>query len=110
MPVSKVKYSTAYTWWVNVTDGDEWTNSSFTFTTGKEGWYNTAWRYRKTVTIDSDMVTESLDNFTALVNFDDPDLAAKAQSDGDDIIFTSTDNTVLSHETESYGDGEPSPG
>jgi len=33
LAVSGLEYGTTYTWWVNVTDGTDWTNSSFTFTT-----------------------------------------------------------------------------
>jgi len=36
LTVSGLEYSTTYTWWVNVTDGTDWTNSSFTFTTEDE--------------------------------------------------------------------------
>ena len=31
--VSGLAYGTAYTWWVNATDGTDWTNATFTFTT-----------------------------------------------------------------------------
>ena len=31
-----LSYSTTYTWWVNVTDGAEWTNTTYTFTTGSD--------------------------------------------------------------------------
>ena len=34
--VSGLTYSTTYTWFVNATDGNSWTNSIYTFTTGSE--------------------------------------------------------------------------
>jgi hypothetical protein len=33
LAVSGLNYETAYMWWVNVTDGTDWTNMTFTFTT-----------------------------------------------------------------------------
>ncbi|MEM2293913.1 MAG: DUF2341 domain-containing protein [Nitrososphaerota archaeon] len=33
VPISNVQYFTTYTWTINVTDGDHWTNTTFTFTT-----------------------------------------------------------------------------
>jgi len=34
--VSSLTYSTIYTWFVNATDGNSWTNNTYTFTTGSE--------------------------------------------------------------------------
>jgi hypothetical protein len=33
LSVSGLNYGTSYVWWVNVTDGADWTNATFTFTT-----------------------------------------------------------------------------
>jgi len=68
------------------------------------GWYDTDWQYRREITIQSDKVTADLTNFPVLVAtaLD----SAKAQADGDDILFTSSDGTTkLDHEIESYDSG-----
>jgi len=33
LPISGLTYDTTCTWWVNVTDGTDWTNTTYTFTT-----------------------------------------------------------------------------
>ncbi len=67
------------------------------------GWYDSNWQYRKKITIHSTKVSASLTNFPALVNLSfDLDLANDAQSDGDDILFTSANGTKLNHEVEKY--------
>ena len=68
-------------------------------------WYNSSWKYRKTITIDNTKVEENLSNFPVLISLTDTDLRDNAQSDGDDILFTSSDGTTkLSHEIESFND------
>jgi len=68
------------------------------------------WPYRKEITIDHTKIATNLTNFPVLINFSsDPDLAIKAQEDGDDIVFTSDDgSTKLDHEIESCGLGKSS--
>ncbi|MCK4918920.1 MAG: DUF2341 domain-containing protein, partial [Candidatus Pacebacteria bacterium] len=72
-----------------------------------------AWSYRKAIIIDNTKVSGSLDltNFPVLINLPtDSHLAANAQADGDDILFTTsatnwstaTQNDKLAHEIESY--------
>ncbi len=70
------------------------------------GWYDPNWAYRKKITINNTKVTANLTNFPVLINLTtDTDLAADAQDDGDDILFTSVDGTTkLSHEIESFDD------
>lgn len=70
-------------------------------TTG--GWY-TGWSYRKKLTIYNTKVDDDLTDFPVLVaTTADSDLASHAQSDGDDILFTSSDGTTkLNHEIEYY--------
>jgi PKD repeat protein len=69
-------------------------------------WYSCGWLYRKSITIDKARVTADLTNFPVLISLADPDLSARAQGDGDDILFTSADGTTkLSHEIESYSGG-----
>ncbi|MBI5466415.1 MAG: DUF2341 domain-containing protein, partial [Candidatus Kerfeldbacteria bacterium] len=63
------------------------------------------WSYRKQLTISSSVVsTSDQTNFPLLIYFaTDANLDSGAQSDGDDIIFTSSDGlTKLSHEIEKY--------
>jgi len=69
-----------------------------------EGWYS-GWQLRKAITIDVTKVSSGPHtNFPVLINLtSDSSLAARAQSDGDDILFTSSDGTTkLSHEIEKY--------
>lgn len=70
------------------------------------GWYNYNWLYRKQITIDHTK-TGSLTDFPVLVSLaSDAQLAAKAQTDAEDILFTdATGQTKLSHEIESYSNG-----
>ena len=70
-------------------------------------WYNCAWGYRKAITIDHTKVPVTQTNFPVLVSLSsDSDLSARAQADGDDILFTASDGTTkLSHEIESYSSG-----
>ncbi|MCU0782567.1 MAG: DUF2341 domain-containing protein [Verrucomicrobia bacterium] len=68
---------------------------------------NTAgWAYRKQITIDHTKVGGGSDlaNFPALIRLAaDTNLAASAQSSGNDLLFTSADGlTKLSHEIENY--------
>ncbi len=66
-------------------------------------WHNTAWVHRKIITIDHTQVDADLTNFPVLINLtSDSDLAAKAQDNGDDILFTDSDGTKLNHEIELF--------
>jgi hypothetical protein len=63
-------------------------------------WYNTNWNYRKEITINHSMVQSDLTDFTVLISFaSDVDLAAYAQPDGDDIVFTDVAKNKLNHES-----------
>ncbi|MDP2676648.1 MAG: DUF2341 domain-containing protein [bacterium] len=67
-------------------------------------WYHEDWLYRKKITLEQASTT--LTAFPALVSLSDTDLSARAQADGDDILFTSSDGTTrLSHEIENYASG-----
>ena len=68
------------------------------------GWYNASWQCRKKITVDQTKVgSGGVSNFPVLINRTDTDLQSKAQADGDDILFTSSDGTTkLSHEIEKY--------
>jgi PKD repeat protein len=62
------------------------------------------WGYRKNITIDKARVSGTLSDFPVLISLaSDPDLQAHAQSNGNDILFTSSDGTTkLPHEIEKY--------
>ena len=68
-------------------------------------WYNLNWQYRKQITIKGSEVTGGPHaSFPVLIQMaSDADLAADAQDDGDDILFTSSDETTkIPHEIESF--------
>jgi hypothetical protein len=67
-------------------------------------WYDADWDYRKKITIDPAQVVADETSFPVLISFaSDSDLAAHAQDDHDDILFTSSDGvTKLSHEIEEF--------
>jgi hypothetical protein len=68
-------------------------------------WYSTSWNFRKQITIQDSKVSGSsnFSNFPVLISIQDSNLGASAQSDGDDILFTSDNGTTqLSHEIERY--------
>jgi len=72
------------------------------FLAGSE-WWNPNWPYRKLITIDYTKVDGDLASFPVLISLaSDSDLAAHAQTDGDDIVFTDGDNNKLDHEIEQY--------
>ncbi|UCE37668.1 MAG: DUF2341 domain-containing protein, partial [Thermoplasmata archaeon] len=67
------------------------------------GPYDGIWSYRKAIIIDHTKVEEDLADFPVLISIFDLDLAAKAQPDGDDILFTASDaETKLDHEITLY--------
>lgn len=71
-----------------------------------QAWYApSGWLYRKAITIDFTKVGAGGPhaNYPVLISRGDTDLQTKAQTDADDILFTSSDGTTkLSHEIESY--------
>ncbi|TET82240.1 MAG: DUF2341 domain-containing protein, partial [Anaerolineales bacterium] len=73
-------------------------------------WYDVDWSYRKKITIYASQVSADLNYFPVLINqSSDAELAANAQADGGDILFTSANGTTkLDHEIETYvpGTGE----
>lgn len=73
--------------------------------TGTYAWYHPDWTSRKLITIDKDKVANTNQvNFPILINIaSDSDLSSKAQSNGNDIVFTNFDGTVIyPHEIEKY--------
>jgi len=97
-------YITTYTWWVNVSDGSDWTNRTYNFKTeGLPGiWWDNEWQFRKAITINHEKVADDLVNFPALISFTDGDLVGKSQVDGDDLVFTNYYGEKLNHEIEYY--------
>ncbi|MDD2954483.1 MAG: DUF2341 domain-containing protein, partial [Parabacteroides sp.] len=77
-----------------------------------DSWYDAAWSYRKSITINRAKVSHTdnpktyLSDFPVLVSLIDDDLKASAgkvkKDDGSDIIFTLPDKTPLNYEIESY--------
>jgi hypothetical protein len=67
-------------------------------------WYSEEWRFRKLFATDPEDVsgTSDLINFPLLISTTDTDLAGKAQTDGDDIVFTDSTGTKLDHEIDRY--------
>ena len=80
------------------------TSAGFTINVEAPGWYNSAWSSRKPVTIPSTAGSASLANFPLLISLpSDANLAASAQSSGNDILFTAADGvTKLNHQIELY--------
>ena len=102
-------YETKYWWSINITDtygSGNWTNRTYYFTTTLEmgAWWNADWFYRKAITINHSQVasSSSLIHFPVLINITDSDLAAHAQNDGDDFVFTDIFGNRLNHEIEFY--------
>jgi hypothetical protein len=95
-------------WHVNVTDPNgsgKWTNETFSFFTESEPspWWNTEWNYRKEISIDHSKVDANLVDFPVLISLpSDAGLAAHAQSNGNDIVFTDFNGNKLNHEIEAY--------
>ncbi len=66
-------------------------------------WYDNAWPYRRELRVDHNLVDADLTDFPLLVSLDaDGDLAAKAQADGDDIVFADAGDQKLDHEIEYF--------
>jgi Domain of unknown function (DUF2341)/Concanavalin A-like lectin/glucanases superfamily len=78
-----------------------------TLSPAEAAWYDTNWRFRKQITIDFNQVDANLTNFPVLINLaTDAELSAAAQADGDDILFTSSDETTkIPHEIEFFDPG-----
>ena len=79
-------------------------NNTSAKVTVQPSWYDPGWGYRKRITVNHTRVQADLTDFPVLVNLaSDIDLAGHAQSNGNDILFTSFNGvTKLSHEIEKY--------
>lgn len=65
-------------------------------------WWDIAWNYRRTITIDLTKVSGELTDFPVLIEITDSSLAEKAQPDGDDFVFTDANHVKLDHQIEFY--------
>ncbi|MBN1698633.1 MAG: DUF2341 domain-containing protein, partial [Spirochaetales bacterium] len=78
------------------------------FLSAQSGWYDPAWKYRQEITIDSASLGMggNLSAFPFLIKITGANnLFTSAQSDGDDILFTTSDGTTkIPHEIEYYED------
>ncbi len=106
-PVHTYAAACTYTVSLNATNaGGSNTNTSNNYitVTPNPAWYNNNWNYRKNITIDKSKVPSDQSNFPVLISLtSDADLAARAMTNGNDILFTTSDGTTkLSHEIESY--------
>ncbi len=101
--ISGLQECAIYTWYVNVTDGANVIHAVYTFNTECNWWDD--WTYRKQITIPYSKVNGPLTNFPVLIDITDSDLAAHAQGDGDDIVFTTDETHKLNHEIEYYASG-----
>ncbi|MFH1100655.1 MAG: DUF2341 domain-containing protein [Methanobacteriota archaeon] len=81
--------------WLATNETGRWVNIS--------GWWNRNWGYSKKIVIDHTKIQSNLTDFPIIVNITSPDFITHAQTDGDDFVFISGDNTTkYDHEIESY--------
>ncbi|MFE3846247.1 DUF2341 domain-containing protein, partial [Thermoplasmatota archaeon] len=107
IPSNMDTYDKMYWWSVNATDGINWANMTYYFTTTREsGGWSISCPYRKKITIDHTLISSDLINFPFLIDITDIDLRDKAQADGDDIQFSNYYGDNLSHEIEYYDDSD----
>ncbi|MBX5327281.1 DUF2341 domain-containing protein, partial [Candidatus Bathyarchaeota archaeon A05DMB-4] len=77
-------------------------NKTVTATFTNNQWLSIDWKYRRTITIDHTKVSGTQTSFPVLIELIDSGLVGKAQPDGDDFLFTNTNNVKLDHEIELY--------
>jgi hypothetical protein len=107
VPVSGLDFDKSYSWTVRVSDGEDTVEKTFSFITTSTPPFDPfekGWDYRKKVEINHSLIDEDLFNYPVLINLFDSDLAAKAQYDGDDILFMETVGVAnkIYHEIEKY--------
>jgi hypothetical protein len=65
--------------------------------------YDVLWGAKKNITINASQIASNLTDYPMYFKITDSDLASKAQTDGDDILFVGPDgDTKLDHEIEYY--------
>ncbi|KYK29799.1 hypothetical protein AYK20_00250 [Thermoplasmatales archaeon SG8-52-1] len=107
VPVSGLEYDKSYSWTVSVSDGEDTVEKKFSFITKSSPPFDPfekGWNYRKKITINHSQISNDLINFPVLISIVDSDLADKAQSDGNDILFMDSTGVAnkLYHEIEKY--------
>jgi uncharacterized repeat protein (TIGR02543 family) len=65
-------------------------------------WTHPNWNYRKEITLNHNKISEDLNDYPLLLTITDNDLENHAQTDADDILFTTKTGIILSHEIEYY--------
>jgi ketosteroid isomerase-like protein len=98
-------YATTYYWRVEVTDGTNWTNKTFQFTTKlapPSNWYDPSWQYRMNITISHTQVNSTFTNYPLLVDLTSSSLIGNTQVNGQDFVFTDVTNQKLDHQIEFY--------
>lgn len=99
---------------LRVTDDDGATDTysydlyvDYTSPTPSEGWYDSNWLYRKTITIKYPLISGNQTNFPLFYKLnEDTDMASHANNSGKDIIFVDSDGTTrLCHEKDTYSNG-----
>jgi predicted glutamine amidotransferase len=68
-------------------------------------WWDAAWQYRRTITIDHTKVSGDQTDFPVLIDLTDSGLTPKALTSGYDFVFTDANEAKLSHEIETYESG-----
>jgi hypothetical protein len=105
-PNNMNNYNKNYYWRVTCTSvkGEEIETYHFkTYNLPEMNWWNDDWIYVKEIKIDHTKVNAQQTNFPILINLpSDINLAAHAQPDGDDIVFTDANGNKLNHEIELY--------
>jgi hypothetical protein len=105
-PTTMSSYNKKYYWSVQCYDQQLWTNETLSFTTFTPStgqWWNLNWTNRKFILVDHTKINTNLVNFPVLINLpSDADLAARAQTDGNDIVFTDYQGHKLNHEIELF--------
>lgn len=107
IPSGATRYFRSKMSFVNKTNGEFFINaygSNGSYGTLDPSWYSSGWAYRRAITIDHTKVpTSDQTNFPVDIDITDAGLQANAQSNGNDILFTSADGTTkLDHEIEIY--------
>ncbi|TVS17806.1 MAG: DUF2341 domain-containing protein [Gammaproteobacteria bacterium] len=69
---------------------------------GQAQWFDSDWAFRKSVALQASQVESDLNDFPVLISVVDPDLAANAQTEGQDIVFALPDGRQLDHEIERF--------
>lgn len=105
--ISNLAYHTTYSWSVNATDGRSWTNNTYTFTTeSNPGWWDVDWEYRKEICVDPRGVTADQKDFPLLIDLIDDNLKIRTRPDGNDIVFTDSNNVPLDYSVERYNQAD----